>query len=64
MRPWREATNHPERADALVNEARVLLTGSNESGSFAGRYAAMMERVPSIAAAHKHQQGVCSVSPR
>jgi len=41
-----------ERADALVNEARVLLTGSNESGSFAEKYAAMMKRVPSIATAH------------
>ena len=41
-----------ERADVLVNEARVLLTGSNESGSFAEKYAAMMERVPSIATAH------------
>lgn len=41
-----------ERKDALVNEARILLTGSNESGSFAARYAAMMERVPSIATAH------------
>ena len=41
-----------ERADALVNEARVLLTGSNESGLFAASYAAMMERVPSIATAH------------
>jgi hypothetical protein len=41
-----------ERKDALVNEARILLTGSNESGSFAARYTAMMERVPSIATAH------------
>lgn len=41
-----------ERKDALVNEARILLTGSNEVGSFAARYAAMMERVPSIATAH------------
>lgn len=41
-----------KRADALVNEARVLLTGSNESGSFADKYAAMIQRVPSIAAAH------------
>ncbi|MBL9144498.1 MAG: hypothetical protein JNM99_12535 [Verrucomicrobiaceae bacterium] len=41
-----------ERKDALVNEARLLLTGSNESGSFASKYAAMMERVPSIATAH------------
>lgn len=42
-----------ERADALVNEARVLLNGSNESGSFADKYAAMIERVPSIATAHE-----------
>ncbi len=41
-----------ERADALVEESRVLLTGSQESGSFAGRYAAMMQRVPSIALVH------------
>lgn len=41
-----------ERKDALVNEARILLTGSNESGSFAAKYAAMMERVPSIATAN------------
>jgi hypothetical protein len=41
-----------ERADALVNEAQLLLTGSNESGSFAERYAAMMQRVPSIATVH------------
>lgn len=41
-----------ERKDALVNEARLLLTGSNESGSFAARYATMMERVPSITTAH------------
>ena len=37
-----------ERQDALVEEARVLLTGSNESGSFAAKYAAMIQRVPSI----------------
>ncbi len=41
-----------ERADALVEESRILLTGSNESGSFAEKYAATMQRVPSIAAAH------------
>lgn len=41
-----------ERADALVNEARLLLTGEEDAGSFAARYAAMMQRVPSIAAAH------------
>jgi poly(3-hydroxybutyrate) depolymerase len=41
-----------ERADALVNEARVLLTGLNEGGKFAARYAAMMKRDPSVAAAH------------
>lgn len=41
-----------ERKDALVNEARILLMGSNESGSFAEKYAAMMQRVPSIATAH------------
>ena len=42
-----------ERQDALVEEARMLLTGSNEVGSFAAKYAAMMQRVPSIAAAHE-----------
>ena len=41
-----------ERADALVEEARILLTGSNESGNFAGRYAAMLEREPAVATAH------------
>ena len=41
-----------ERADSLVNEARVLLTGSEESGSFAARYAAMMQREPAVASAH------------
>ncbi len=41
-----------ERADALVNEARLLLTGEEKSGSFATQYAAMRRRVPSIAAAH------------
>ncbi len=41
-----------DRADALVEETRILLTGSNESGNFAARYAAMMQSVPSIAAAH------------
>jgi hypothetical protein len=40
------------RADALVNEAQVLLTGANASGGFAARYAAMMEREPAIASAH------------
>lgn len=41
-----------ERADALVNEARLLLTGSEESGSFAARYAAMTQRDPAVASAH------------
>ncbi|MCP5557195.1 MAG: hypothetical protein H7A55_05540 [Verrucomicrobiaceae bacterium] len=41
-----------ERADALVEEARILLTGSNESGNFAGRYGAMLEREPAVATAH------------
>lgn len=41
-----------ERADALVNEARLLLTGSEELGSFAARYASMMQREPAVASAH------------
>ena len=41
-----------DRADALVNEARLLLTGEEKSGTFAARYATMIQRVPSIAAAH------------
>lgn len=41
-----------ERADAFVEEARVLLTGSQAGGNFAERYAAAMQRVPAIAAAH------------
>lgn len=41
-----------ERKDALVAEARHLLTGSDESGSFAARYAAAREREAAVAAAH------------
>ena len=41
-----------ERADALVNEARKLLKGSGQTGGFAARYAAMMQRDPAVAAAH------------
>ena len=41
-----------ERADALVGEARHLLTGSEEPGSFAVRYAKMRERESAVAAAH------------
>jgi hypothetical protein len=41
-----------ERADALVDEARLLLTGKEEGGTFATRYQALMQRIPSIAAAH------------
>ncbi|MFO1439563.1 MAG: hypothetical protein U1F81_14680 [Verrucomicrobiaceae bacterium] len=41
-----------ERADALVNEAKQLLTGQEKAGTFAVRYAALMQRVPSIAAAN------------
>jgi hypothetical protein len=41
-----------ERKDALVAEARHLLTGSTEPGSFAVRYAAIQEREAAVAAAH------------
>ncbi len=41
-----------ERADALVNEAKQLLTGQEKAGTFAVRYAALMQRVPSIGAAN------------
>lgn len=41
-----------ERMDALVVEARHLLVGSEEPGSFAVRYAKAREREASVAAAH------------
>jgi hypothetical protein len=41
-----------ERKDALVGEARHLLTGSEEPGSFAVRYAKAREREAAVAAAH------------
>jgi len=41
-----------ERKDALVGEARHLLMGSDESGSFVVRYAAVREREAAVAAAH------------
>jgi hypothetical protein len=41
-----------ERADALVREARHLLTGSDEPGSFAVRYAQMREAEAVAAEAH------------
>lgn len=41
-----------ERKDALVAEAKHLLTGSTEPGSFAVRYAAIREREAAVAAAH------------
>lgn len=41
-----------ERMDALVAEARHLLVGSEEPGSFATRYAAIREREAAVAAAH------------
>jgi hypothetical protein len=41
-----------ERKDALVAEARHLLTGSTEHGSFAVRYAEIQERDATVAAAH------------
>lgn len=41
-----------ERKDALVAEAKHLLTGSTEPGSFAVRYAGICEREATVAAAH------------
>ncbi len=41
-----------ERADALVGEARHLLTGSEEPGSFAVRYAKAREREAAVTVAH------------
>ena len=41
-----------ERMDALVGEARHLLVGSKEPGSFAARYAAIRGRDAAVAAAH------------
>lgn len=41
-----------ERMDALVGEARHLLMGSDEPGSFAVRYAKAREREAAVAAAH------------
>jgi len=41
-----------ERADALVHEAQLLLTGQEKAGAFAARYAVLMQRVPSIATAN------------
>lgn len=42
-----------ERKDALVAEAKHLLTGSTEPGSFAVRYAAIQASEPTVAAAHE-----------
>lgn len=41
-----------ERMDALVGEAKHLLIGSEEPGSFAMRYAAIREREAAVAATH------------
>jgi hypothetical protein len=41
-----------ERMDALVGEARHLLIGSAEPGSFAVRYAMVREREAAVAEAH------------
>ena len=41
-----------ERMDALVGEARHLLMGSEEPGSFAVRYAKVREIEHAVAAAH------------
>ena len=42
-----------ERKDALVAEAKHLLLGSEEPGSFAVRYAKMRKHGPAVAAAHE-----------
>jgi hypothetical protein len=41
-----------ERADALIQEAQHLLTGSSEAESFAARYAVIRQRETEIAMAH------------
>ncbi|MGV3663432.1 MAG: hypothetical protein ACO1TE_24890 [Prosthecobacter sp.] len=41
-----------KRMDALVAEAKHLLVGSEEPGSFAARYAEARERDAAVAAAH------------
>lgn len=41
-----------EQADALVQEARHLLIGSDEPDSFAARYAALRHREAAVAVAH------------
>ncbi len=41
-----------ERLDALVGEARHLLMGSDEPGSFSLRYAKVREHEATVAAAH------------
>ncbi|MFC5454379.1 hypothetical protein [Prosthecobacter fluviatilis] len=41
-----------ERMDALVADAKHLLLGSEEPGSFAVRYAKMRKHAPAVAAAH------------
>lgn len=41
-----------ERKDALVAEAKHLLMGSEEPGSFAVRYAKARKHAPAVAAAH------------
>lgn len=45
-----------ERMDALVAEAKHLLTGSTEPGSFASRYAEIRQHQAPIAAAHTELQ--------
>jgi hypothetical protein len=42
-----------ERADTLVEEARHLLTGSEEPTSFAQRYAALRSRAEAVNQAHE-----------
>lgn len=42
-----------ERADELVSEAKLLLTGSEEPSGFAMRYRSVMQRAPEVATAHE-----------
>ena len=41
-----------ERADALVNEAELLLNGNGNKEVFAARYRSLQEKVPSLKAVH------------
>lgn len=41
-----------ERADTLLHDAKLLLQGGEKAGTFATRYAALIQRVPPIATAN------------